>query len=174
MEKLNNYIGMKRRTIRLRLEPSSTQEIRQSIAAGHCYWTHHAVVFPSLNGAAIAKLEILYNDMPSPSPDVVKIWAGKLNASINDVTTWIDLCRATRPQVSNAVGEPSGQLIGKIQRDVGLSAEERPLGASHLPTPESSTSPEPSPLAKLNFYPERTPPPPSPEDQSKYMYGAFN
>ncbi|KAI0819404.1 hypothetical protein BC628DRAFT_1423810 [Trametes gibbosa] len=92
------------------------------------------ILYPSLasDPSVIPKLDVLLRDTPEPSPTVLKIWAGKLGQGVltEDITTYAELRRAERRPGKVYVRSPS-----------------------QLPTPESSTSPEPlvSPTSPSDF-----------------------
>ncbi|OCH86806.1 hypothetical protein OBBRIDRAFT_796822 [Obba rivulosa] len=85
------------------------------------------ILFPSLNSRtdAFENLEILLEEDPYPRPEVVKIWSDRLNVNLEDVNGWIAWKRSKAS--SWASSRPGTRA-----------------GTAALPTPEQSTSPEPS------------------------------
>ncbi|KAH9939546.1 hypothetical protein B0H21DRAFT_825129 [Amylocystis lapponica] len=141
MQSLTSYINRKRLAARGARDRSAGTPL-----------SSHDILYPSLNQDAMEKLEILLNETQFPSLEVVKIWASRLKVNYRDVTTWINLKHASSRKEGDSL---------QITEDYVSS-----LGASHLPTPECSTSPEPPFLSKYKYDPEGTPHAPTAREQS--------
>ncbi|KAI0918603.1 hypothetical protein AcV5_002550 [Taiwanofungus camphoratus] len=102
----------------------------------------HDILYPTLRSDVIQKLEILVSENPLPNEDVVKIWARRLDADTNDIFTWIELRRIASQRAAGRV----------IPKEEHIQSSEVP----HLPTPESSSSPEP--LSEMAYDSECTSP----------------
>ncbi|OSD01456.1 hypothetical protein PYCCODRAFT_1436386 [Trametes coccinea BRFM310] len=87
------------------------------------------ILYPSLanHASVVAKLDVLLNETPEPSAELARIWANRLGRGVapEDILTYADLKRIQRRH-GNSAGPPRV-----------------PVASSQLPTPESSTSPEP-------------------------------
>lgn len=96
-------------------------------------------MYPSLTKRSIARLEILFADNPNAPSPVLRIWAERLNATLQDVETWVSIQRAIPPSTPTAP-----HLITSMSRDIDMdtTGSDTPF---HLPTPSESTSPEPVP-----------------------------
>ncbi|KAJ8502317.1 hypothetical protein ONZ51_g63 [Trametes cubensis] len=95
--------------------------------------TSAEILYPTLVNemSVLAKLDVLLTETPHPTDDVVKIWATRIGNGVwpEDIKTYAALKRARRPSEDAAVQPPRPHAMSTT--------------ASHLPTPESSISPEP-------------------------------
>ncbi|KAI0350825.1 hypothetical protein OH77DRAFT_1524519 [Trametes cingulata] len=84
------------------------------------------ILYPTLvnDPAVLPKLDVLLRETPNPSMVVASIWAGRLGGGVlpRDIMTYADLRRA---------------------QELPEDKPRIPSSRSQLPTPESSTSPEP-------------------------------
>ncbi|GBE88598.1 hypothetical protein BKA93DRAFT_531916 [Sparassis latifolia] len=99
--------------------------LRQKMVPKEVPASTHDILHPSLTPESILKLQVLLSENPSPRNVEVGIWARRLGATHIDVQTWIDLWKSHLPESSNK---------------------------KHLPTPDPSTSPEPTHATLPPFY----------------------
>lgn len=116
---LRRWFAVKRRTIRDRAKTGAGvgRSVTPTVAS-----SSRDILYPSLTSPAIAALEILIRESPSPTDLEISVWARRLRADSTDVQTWIDLWRARNPEAAAGVAKAE----------------------PHWPTPEPSASPPPT------------------------------
>ncbi|KAI0366804.1 hypothetical protein BV20DRAFT_981717 [Pilatotrama ljubarskyi] len=124
-EKVQHYFAGKRQAEKHKAQ-SQAQTQKPPVQPGSSTSGH--ILYPSLvnDPSVLPKLDVLLNETPNPSLVVANIWASRLGGGVlmGDIITYAELRRAQeRPESATRVVVPSSR--------------------SQLPTPESSTSPEP-------------------------------
>ncbi|KDQ56396.1 hypothetical protein JAAARDRAFT_70695 [Jaapia argillacea MUCL 33604] len=114
--------------------------------------TEHDILYPTLKEVEKrARLDVLLESHPNPTADAIAIWAPRVGASTQDISTYIQMKRAlqsaARPSSSRCTPDDQVQMDG-WENSLFLNT-----WVSHLPTPSQSTSPEPSLLLQTPVTP---------------------
>ncbi|THH05275.1 hypothetical protein EW146_g9946 [Bondarzewia mesenterica] len=104
------------------------------------------ILWPSITLEKEIKLKVLVNEFPSPTTDLLNMWAGVIDAQPEHVARWVEHMRHLQHVSSPPppAAPRSSSMSSRAAHDDVMDVDPLAQCSSQLPTPSVSISPEPA------------------------------